>query len=64
MKFKITKEVRESIAGEVKKISSYGGIALGFFGYSASSPAIFLGAFLWWMACQTIAHLIMSIQQD
>ncbi len=33
-------------------------------GYSNNSPAILLGAFIWWIACQTISHLLMSIQDE
>ena len=57
MKLKFDREVRKSIAEELKKISNFGGVGLGFMGYSSNSPVILLGAFIWWIVCQTISHL-------
>jgi hypothetical protein len=48
----------------LKKISNFGGVGLGFMGYSSNSPVILLGAFIWWIVCQTISHLLMSIQDE
>jgi hypothetical protein len=64
MKLKFDREVRKSIADELKKISNFGGVGLGFMGYSSNSPVILLGAFIWWIVCQTISHLLMSIQDE
>jgi len=64
MKLKFDREVRRSIADELKKISNLGGVGLGFMGYSSNSPVILLGAFIWWIVCQTISHLLMSIQDE
>ena len=35
---------------------------LGFMGYSNNSPTVLLAAFVWWILCQTIAHLLMSLE--
>ena len=40
MKMKFTRPVRESLAAELKKVSTYGGIGLGLLGYSSSSPKV------------------------
>jgi hypothetical protein len=64
MKLKFNKDVRKSIAEELKKISNFGGMGLGFMGYSNNSPTVLLGAFVWWILCQTIAHLLMSIEDE
>ncbi|MFH0344371.1 MAG: hypothetical protein ACHBNF_20135 [Chromatiales bacterium] len=64
MKLRFNKEVRQSVAEELKKISTYGGLGLGLLGYSQSNGAILLGAFVWWVICQTIAHLLLSIEDD
>jgi hypothetical protein len=42
MKLRFNHEVRKSIA----EISNFGGVGLGFMGYSSKSPAILLGAFI------------------
>uniref|UniRef100_UPI0039F70AA2 hypothetical protein n=1 Tax=Sulfuriferula sp. GW6 TaxID=3345112 RepID=UPI0039F70AA2 len=62
MKLKFTRAVRESFAGELKKVSTFGGLGIGVLGYSANSPAILLGACGWWAVCQIAAHVLMSIQ--
>jgi hypothetical protein len=64
MKLKFNKDVRKSIAEELKKISNFGGMGLGFMGYSNNSPTVLLGAFVWWIICQSIAHLLMSIEDE
>ncbi len=45
MRLKFNREVRKSIADEMKKISTFGGIGLGVLGYSMTNPLIMLGAF-------------------
>ncbi len=52
------------MADEIKKASTFGGIGLGFLGYSMSSPTVFLGAFLWWISCQIVANLILAIEDE
>jgi len=64
MKLRFNKDVRGSVAEELKKISTYGGLGLGVLGYSNNSPAIVLGAFVWWVIRQTIAHLLLSIEDN
>ena len=64
MKLKFNKDVRKSIAEELKKISNFGGLGLGFMGYSNNSPTVLLGAFIWWVICQSIAHILMSIEDE
>ena len=64
MKLKFNCDVRKSIAEELKKISSFGGVGLGYIGYSNNSPAVLLAAFVWWILCQTIAHVLMSVEYE
>ncbi|MGH8553611.1 MAG: hypothetical protein ACRERS_09985 [Methylococcales bacterium] len=64
MKLSFSKDVRKSIAEELKKISTYGGLGLGVLGYSNNNATIVFGAFVWWVICQTIAHLLLSIEDD
>jgi len=53
-----------SIADELKKASTYGGIGLGLLGYSMKAPSVLLSAFLWWITCQTIANLLLAMEDD
>ncbi|MBE7567862.1 hypothetical protein [Acidithiobacillus sp. HP-11] len=62
MKLRFNKEVRSSIAEELKKASTYGGIGLGLLGYSMNQSVVMLGAFIWWIACQVIAALLLAIE--
>ncbi|MBI3344902.1 MAG: hypothetical protein HY028_08630 [Gammaproteobacteria bacterium] len=62
MKLRFNHEVRKSVAEELKKISTLGGIGLGILGYSLTDPLIMLGAFIWWVICQIIANLILAIE--
>lgn len=62
MKLKFDRDARLSLATEIKKVSTFGGIGLGFFGYTENSPLLLLAACVWWIICQAIAHVIMSIQ--
>lgn len=64
MKFKFNKEVRQSLAGEIKKVSTVGGLGLGVFGFTANSPYILIAACSWWAVCQLIAHVLMSISDE
>ncbi len=47
MKLAFNRDVRKSIADELKKVSTLGGIGLGVLGYSMTDPWIMLGAFVW-----------------
>lgn len=62
MKLRFNKEVRKTIADEMRKVSTYGGIALGVLGYSTNEPAIVFGAFVWWIACQAISALLLAME--
>jgi hypothetical protein len=62
MKLRFNKEVRSSIVEELKKASTYGGIGLGLLGYSMNQSVVMLGAFIWWIACQVIAALLLAIE--
>ena len=64
MKVQFNRDVRKSIADELKKVSTYGGIGLGLLGYSTNTPALLLGAFLWWIACQIIAALLLAMEDE
>lgn len=57
MRLRFNRDVRKSIADEIKKASIYGGIGLGALGYQITSALMILGAFFWWIACQVIAKL-------
>jgi len=62
MRLKFSREVRKSIADELKKISTFGGIALGVLGYSMTNPLFVLGSFVWWTICQIIANILLAIE--
>jgi hypothetical protein len=62
MRLKFSREVRKSIADELKRISTFGGIGLGVLGYSMTNPLIMLGAFVWWTTCQIIANILLAIE--
>jgi len=64
VKVQFNRDVRKSIADELKKVSTYGGIGLGLLGYSTNTPALLLGAFLWWIACQIIAALLLAMEDE
>ncbi len=64
MKLKFNREVRKSIADELKKVSTFGGIGLGVLGYSLNAPVLLLGAFFWWIACQIIATLLLAMEDE
>jgi len=64
MKLKFNREVRKSIADELKKVSTFGGIGLGVLGYSINAPLILLSAFLWWIACQIIATILLAMEDE
>ena len=53
MRLRFNRDVRQSIAEELKKASTYGGIGLGLLGYSLNTPAVLLGAFVWWVVCRS-----------
>ncbi len=62
MRLKFNREVRRSIAEELKKVSTFGGIGLGILGYSLTDPFIVLGAFVWWIICQIVANTLLAIE--
>jgi len=62
MRLKFSREVRKSIADELKRISTFGGIGLGVLGYSMTNSLIMLGAFVWWTICQIIANILLAIE--
>ena len=62
MRVRFNRDVRKSIAEELKKVSTFGGIALGVLGYSMNEPFVMLGAFGWWIICQVIANLLLAIE--
>ena len=64
MKLKFNREVRKSIADELKKVSTFGGIGLGVLGYSINAPLLLLGAFFWWIVCQIIATLLLAMEDE
>lgn len=64
MKLRFNKEVRRTIAAELRRVSTFGGIAIGVLGYSTNEPVVVLGAFLWWVACQTLSALLLALEDD
>jgi hypothetical protein len=64
MQFRFNREVRSTIAAELRKVSTFGGIALGFLGYSAAAPILVLGAFVWWIACQMLSALLLGMEEE
>ncbi|TMG70014.1 MAG: hypothetical protein E6H80_13270 [Betaproteobacteria bacterium] len=62
MRLKFSREVRKSIADELKKISTFGGLGLGVLGYSMTNPLIMLGAFVCWTICQIVANILLAIE--
>lgn len=64
MKLKFNREVRKSIADEVKKVSALGGVGLGVLGYSMAAPSIMLGAFVWWILCQIAANILLALEDE
>ncbi|MDP2098150.1 MAG: hypothetical protein Q8K10_05970, partial [Methylobacter sp.] len=61
-KLKFNRDVKKSIAEELKKVYNFGGVGLVFMVYSKNSRSVLLGAFFWCIVCQSIEHLIMSIE--
>jgi hypothetical protein len=64
MKIRFNRDVRKSIADELKKVSTFGGIGLGVLGYSTNDPIMLLGAFGWWVSCQLIAALLLAMEDE
>jgi hypothetical protein len=64
MKLRFNAEVRKSIVAELKKVSTFGGIGLGVLGYSTNDPIMLLGAFVWWVACQLVAALLLAMEDE
>jgi len=64
MRLRFNHDVRHTIASELRKISTFGGIALGVLGYSSGSPVILAGAFLWWVGCQTLSAILLAMEDD
>ena len=64
VKLSFNRDVRQSVAEELKKASTYGGLGLGLLGYSLNTPVVLLGAFVWWAACQIIAALLLAIEDE
>jgi len=56
--------LRKSIADELKKVSTFGGIGLGVLGYSTNDPVLLLAAFAWWVLCQLIAALLLAMEDE
>jgi len=64
MKLRFNREVRKSIADELKKVSTIGGIGLGVLGYSINQPIALVAAFVWWIVCQLIANLLLAVEDE
>lgn len=64
MKLRFNQNVRKSIADELKKVSTFGGIGLGVLGYSTNDPLMLFGAFAWWVSCQLIAAVLLAMEDE
>lgn len=64
MKLKFSEKVRVSLAIEIKKVASYGGLAASIFGYSTKSVVMFLVAIIWWLVCQGAAHFLLAMKDE
>ena len=64
MKLRFNQTVRKSIADELKKVSTIGGIGLGVLGYSINQPVALVMAFAWWIICQLIANLLLAMEDE
>lgn len=64
MKLRFNEEVRKTIAAELRRVSTFGGIAIGVLGYSTNAPIVLLGAFFWWVACQTVSAFLLALEDD
>lgn len=64
MKMRFNQEVRKSIADELKKISTIGGVGLGVLGYAINQPEALVAAFAWWILCQLIANLLLAMEDE
>jgi hypothetical protein len=64
MRMRFNADVRRTIAAELRKVSTFGGIGLGVLGYSSDAPVMVLGAFLWWVMCQTISAMLLAMEDD
>ena len=64
MKIRFNREVRKSIADELKKVSTFGGIGLGVLGYSTNDPVMLLATFAWWVLCQLIAAILLAMEDE
>ena len=64
MKLRFNREVRQTVAAELRRVSTFGGIAIGVLGYSTDAPIIVLGAFFWWVGCQTVSALLLALEDE
>ncbi|MFZ5883645.1 MAG: hypothetical protein ACOYYI_07710 [Chloroflexota bacterium] len=64
MNLKLNKEVRLSLAGELKRAAWAGGIIWSFLGWSAqlvwAGPAIVV----WWLTMQALAHAVLAYEDS
>ena len=64
MKLRFNQEVRQTVAAELRKVSTFGGIALGVLGYSTNAPITIFGAFVWWVGCQGVSAMLLAVEDE
>ncbi len=64
MQFRFNQEVRKAVSEELRKVSTYGGIALGALGYSTGAPETLAGAFVWWVGSQALAMYFLGLEDE
>lgn len=64
IRLRFNADVRRTVAAELRRVSTFGGIALGVLGYTTNEPITLFGAFVWWVACQTLSALLLALEDD
>lgn len=64
MKLRLNERVRHSLADVLKKLADRGGTVFALLGWLADSGLILVGVSVWWLLCQTAAHLLLAIEDQ
>lgn len=62
LKFRMSKEVRVSLAGEAKKLSWVGAVVYTAIGWHIESPYFLALVAAWFVYFEAAAHILLSIQ--
>jgi len=63
LKFKLTKEVRKSIASNLIKTSWLGSVAFAATGFITETVWVSVGVVIWLITFQVIGHLVLSLEE-